>query len=205
MSFIAGYLLGLEEGGGSADQPLLSLEGINALKTLATLSFGDDVIFEIKEPQLFFPGGVISGVSTDNDYGTWEVGWFSSAVVNNMVASLSYSSIATNSIEWGRFYPGDVDYDTHFYRRENFAAKSINYSKTSGQLPTISLTFSYNTVTGYDDVIFDTYSETASGMIRFYEKRNIFTNLRGADYLQFVKSCYSAVISNDGAVNIING
>lgn len=200
--FVLGYAAGKKKGGGGVQSSRLSIEGIKKLKTVGTLSFGS-VVYEIKEPFKFF-GGVCSNVSTSNYYGLIEDTWWNSVVVNGKVACLSYGPSACDTTRWSNHYYEGTPYNIQYSKCSDFKLTGINYNKNSGKLWQTYPQFTYTVTNGYDDIVVEITNGSSNSFVPFYQTKDIFTNLIGYDYLEFVKSCYEEQIANinDGVVDI---
>ena len=235
MSFIAGYLLGLGQGGKkpnikplsvsqngpynaadySADgfDPVLvnvpsspmSLDGLNALRTLATVTIGA-YTFDIKEPKLLYPGKVNVDIKKSYDSGTWECGWIPTVILNRTIAAIGNNRVATEYRSWGEF----TDYDgnscsKNYVSYSDFAVENVTVYKNDNKLPDFNIQWSYTQISGFDTGAGETYHGTSSSYITsFYELH--YPSLSGLsydEYFQFVKNYLEKTAGVDPVVTIL--
>ena len=180
MSFIAGYLLGLGQGGNKVIQPLsvtkngpynaadygadgfdpvlvnvpsapVSLEGFNSLKNMATVKIGT-YVFEIKEPTLLYSGKVNVDTTKSYDAGVWECGWHSAIVLNRTIAAAGTNRVAVEYRAWGEFTDNDGKTHSEYYNTySDFAVTSVNIHAQNNYLPATTIGWSYTVTSGYSD------------------------------------------------------
>ena len=139
--FVAGYYAGKKKGGASPSP--LSLEGIKALKTLATVTVGNFVI-EIKEPKMFYGGKITTYFDvTDFKSGQYTSGWFASAIVNDVMAAVSGYPHAYEKIYWGDYEESGKKYSTEYQKCSDFSVTGINLNSNNYRLPNMTVSFSY--------------------------------------------------------------
>lgn len=189
-------------GGGSPATSLLSLEGIKALKTLATMTIGD-FVFEFKEPKIFYAGSI--GITSNGD--GMNSAWLASEVINNSVAVVSSGGIATEYFAWGDWTDYDgTHHSTTFTSYSDFKVTKIQpyleFYKNS--LPFTVIDFSCKMSQGFDGIVEYTNSSTSSGSLGGYSSDHIkFTNLSTEGYREFIKSYCAAAAVNTPVIKIL--
>lgn len=172
MSFIAGYLLGLGQGGSPPvpTPPPLSLEGIRSLKTLATVTVGE-CIFEIKKPCLFY-GTQVSA----NDIGTYSCKsyWRVPVLLNN-----SFAAFQTEGAEyiWDAYYWNPNTKILHTTSFSDFSVISVSISGGAVSFPSFSIY-----IQGKAKV-----RQTENGVETYYDENSI--QRRNAEVKFFGSSC----------------
>lgn len=201
MSFIAGYLLGLGQGGTppTPEPTPLSLEGIKALRTLATVTIGD-YVFEIKEPAMLYSGRMETYYNVLHESGfksgQYRIKWISSAVVNGQIAAIQPYGIAENSIFWGSYdvapdplFPSEYIICSRLYNYySDFRVESVSPSVYQYHLPTISIKYACTYTSWYDDHVASSSSDASfSTNLEFYASTpSVIHNLSVDEYFDFV-------------------
>lgn len=199
MSFIAGYLLGLGQGGkkpnvkplsvsqngsyNAADygadgfDPVLvnvpsapmSLDSLKALRTMAAVNLGA-YTFEIKEPKLLYSGKISADITKSYDYGVWECGWHSAVILNQTIATITNNRAAVEYRAWGEFTDYDGNNCSMYYNTfSDFSVKNVSIYKQNDNLPNLNVEWSYTQISGYDTGAGDPYQGTSSSSVSFYE------------------------------------
>lgn len=207
MSFIAGYLLGLGQGG-SPPVPTpspLSLEGINALKTLATVTVGD-FVFEVKEPCLFYSGKMNAYAGYPFDRGVLENGWMPSVIVNDSVAAVGHDHAAVESFAWDNYTDNNGNsHSTYFSHFSDWGISEISVYKNDNILIGFNIKYQYTRSSGYDGVASDIYKSSVSCICSFYGLDiPILTNLNNYDYFKFVKAYCTAQAVSEPIITILS-
>ena len=206
MSFIAGYILGLEDGGGANIQPL-SLEGIKNLKTLATVTIGS-YVFEIKEPRQYYGGSMRVETYYEYKSGYYEIGWFVPVVVTNgvnSIAAVSNNLLVYDQIQWGNFTVDGVNYSTQFINYKDFKVNTITVNKQSSSLPYLTIKIKSTKTQGYDGIVTQTTTPTYDSYFDFkYISLPTFTDLSVEQYYDFVKSYLEIAAVNEPVIEILN-
>lgn len=193
MSFIAGYLLGLEEGGINPSASKCSLDGIKSLKTLGTITFGS-IVCEVKEPYQFTSGYV----NVNSSGNTVHQAYKASVIVNDMVAAYSYYDYVFTDVTTYR-----NDGSIYTERLTDFKLTDIGYEGSANYIFNI-IPFYTCSYTTYDSAYESTssFSQSGNSCVYFQYDRDIFTNLGTKEYAAFAATCSNAMKSNSPVVNI---
>ena len=200
--FVAGYYAGKKKGGASPSP--LSLEGIKALKTLATVTVGNFVI-EIKEPKMFYGGKLEAYYNvTAFKSGRWENGWFTSAIINDSLAVVSGYPHAYEKIYWGDYEESGKKYSTEYQKCSDFSVTGINLNSNNYRLPNMTVSFSYKQSKFYDGVFISGYTNTSGSAVDFYaDSTPVIHNFSIDEYFDFVRSYCEAAAANEPVINIL--
>lgn len=193
MSFIAGYLLGLEEGGINPSASKCSLDGIKSLKTLGTITFGN-IVCEVKEPYQFTSGYV----SVDSSSNTVRQAYKASVVINGTVAGYSYYDYVFTDVTTYR-----NDGSIYTEKCTDFKLTDIGYSGSANYI--FNIVPRYECLGTYHDSADDwtsTSTTSGSGCVYFNYDRDIFTNLGTEEYAAFAATCSNEMKANSPVVNI---
>ena len=183
----------------------LSLDGLNALRTFATVTIGA-YTFEIKEPKLLYPGKVNVDIKKSYDSGVWECSWLSTVILNQTIAAIANNRVAVEYRAWGEF----TDYDgnpssKNYTSYSDFAVENVTVYKSNNTLPAFNIQWSYTQISGYDTGSGETYHGTAGNYISsFYELE--YPSLSGLsydEYFQFVKNYLKKTAGVDPVVTIL--
>lgn len=203
MSFIAGYLLGLGQGGSSPipESAPLSLEGVKKLKTLATVTIGE-FVFNLKTPSTFSMAGNASYVKNNGNRVLY-TGLYTSYTINDVIANISNkSTVQDNYYLWSGDSSSDIPYTSREW--ENFSITSVTTSGLSNSTQTIGTLYAdYNgtRITKIDGVQSGTQTYTTSSSQ--IAPSIIFSSLDLKAHCDFVADYCKALAVNTPIVNIL--
>lgn len=183
----------------------LSLDGLNALRTFATVTIGA-YTFEIKEPKLLYPGKVNVDIKKSYDSGTWECSWLPTVILNQTIAAIGNNRVAVESRSWGEYTDSyGNSYSKYYSSFSDFAVKNVTVYKSNATLPEFNIQWSYTQITGHDTGAGETYHGTSSSYITsFYEMD--YPSLSGLsydEYFKFVKNYLEKTAGVDPVVTIL--
>lgn len=183
----------------------LSLDGLNALRTFATVTIGA-YTFEIKEPKLLYPGKVNVDIKKSYDSGTWECSWLSTVILNQTIAAIGNNRAAVEYRGWGEFTDSyGNSYSKSYTSYSDFAVENVTVYKSNNTLPAFNIQWSYTQISGYDTGSGESYHGTSSSYINsFYELD--YPSLSGLsydEYFQFVKNYLEKTAGVDPVVTIL--
>ena len=183
----------------------LSLDGLNALRTFATVTIGA-YTFEIKEPKLLYPGKVNVDIKKSYDSGTWECSWLPTVILNQTIAAIGNNRVAVEYHAWGEFTDYDGNPRSKYYiSYSDFAVENVTVYKNNDTLPDFNIQWSYTQISGHDTGVGETYHGTSSSYITsFYELD--YPSLSGLsydEYFQFVKNYLEKTAGVDPVVTIL--
>ena len=183
----------------------LSLDGLNALRTFATVTIGA-YTFEIKEPKLLYPGKVSVDIKKSYDSGVWECGQLSTVILNQTIAAIGDNRVAVEYRGWGEFTDYDGNPSSKYYNSySDFAVENVTVYKNNDKLPDFNIQWSYTQISGYDTGSGEQYHGTSGNYISsFYQLE--YPSLSGLsydEYFQFVKNYLEKTAGVDPVVTIL--
>lgn len=181
----------------------ISLDGLNALRTLATVTIGT-YTFEIKEPKLLYSGKISADITKSYDSGVWECGWHFAIILNRTIAVVS-NYVSTEYRAWGEFTDYDGNNCSMYYNSfSDFAVKNVTVNKQNDKLPNLNIEWAYTQISGYDTGTGEPYQNTSSSFVSLYEiNYPILSGLSYDEYFQFVKNYLEKTAGVDPVVTIL--
>lgn len=182
----------------------MSLDGLNALRTLATVTIGA-YTFEIKEPKLLYSGKISADTSKSYDSGVWECGWHSAVILNRTIAATTNNPVAVEYRAWGEFTDYDGNSCSVYYNTfSDFAVENVTVYKQNDKLPNLNIEWAYTQISGYDTGTGEPYQNTTSSMVSLYEiNYPVLSGLSYDEYFQFVKNYLKKTAGVDPVVTIL--
>lgn len=204
MSFIAGYLLGLEDGN-AVIRPL-SVEGINALQTIATAAVGN-FVWEFKEPQKYYAGSMnVTTSSKGNPSGySSDIRWYVPVILNGVFASIGETSLTDYRARYRDKW--DDESDTGSIVRTdgcyNFRITDIQFANSSSNLPSIDVSLSFDIKKEVTNEQAAYSHSTTRASYYFYSSSNPkFTDLSSNEYYMLVSEYLQAQKENTPVIDI---
>ena len=164
----------------------MSLDGLNALRTLATVTIGT-YTFEIKEPKLLYSGKMNVDITKSYDSGTWECGWIPTVILNRTIAAIGNNRAVTETRSWGEYTDYDGNACSKYYSTfSDFAVENVTVYKNNNTLPNFNIQWSYTQISGYDTRVGETYHGTSGSLVSSFYELN-YPSLSGLSYDEYFK------------------
>ena len=202
----AGWIM-MSGGGEPVIQPL-SVEGINALQTIATAAVGN-FVWEFKEPQKYYAGSMnVTTSSKGNPSGySSDIRWYVPVILNGVFAS--FAEIGGNATDYHARYRKvwDDESDTGKCVRTdscyNFCINAIKFTNSSSNLPSIDVSLSFDIKKEMTDE--QTTYRHETGNVGFYFRSSTdpkLTDLSSDEYYMLVSEYLQAQKGNTPVIDI---